>query len=374
MPTRPNLFLYGLILTMVLLPCGMVARADKVMTALPYPGTITGYMDKKVTIKLNTGRSTRQHISKIRQIELTSNKAFTKAESLRKKNIPGALEAYAQAAQASQLSWLTLLIQDREYQLLASSDLIDKAVKAWLTQVDLAKASEASLANAPTGMGKKGSSANRSAIGSLQFRATRLSRDSKKNKALLAAVYTLLAKIQAANGDVSGASLTQAKRKALGGQAAPVAPVGPVGPVAPVGPKPVTSTKRPLGKATSLRYFLREFAAGKDPGQIAKKIEENLKAYEKRDQLPTALLLLGQCQMKVGGEAMLKKAGLNFILIFKLFEGEPEGSHALYLASEVNRALGQDQAARRALEMLIGRFGEFEDDPWVAKAKAKLGS
>ena len=78
--------------------------------------------------------------------------------------------------------------------------------------------------------------------------------------------------------------------------------------------------------------------------------------------------------MKVGGEAMLKKAGLNFILIFKLFEGEPEGSHALYLASEVNRALGQDQAARRALEMLIDRFGEFEDDPWVAKAKAKLGS
>lgn len=367
MPTRPNLFLYGLVLTMVLLPCGMVARADKVMTSLPYPGTITGYRDKKVTIRLHTGRSTSQDISKIRQIELTSNEAFTKAESLRKKNIPGALEAYAQAAQTSKSSWLTLLIQDREYQLLASSNLIDKAVKAWLTRVDQAKASEASLADVPTGVGEKGSSANRLAIGSLQFRATRLSRDPEKNKAFLATVYTLLAKIQTANGDVSGASLTKAKRKALGVEAVPIPPVG---------PKPVKSTKPPPGRVrfSSLKYLAKAFAAGKDPGQIAKKIEENLKAYEKREQLPAALLLLGQCQMKVGGEAMLKKAGLNFILIFKLFEGEPEGSHALYLASEVNRALGQDQAARRALEMLIDRFGEFEDDPWVAKAKAKLGS
>ena len=351
----------------VLAGLSMVAWAADSVTikGMPYPGRVSGYKNFQVEMAKTSGGKKTASLLNVTNIECKKYPEFTQAEEARtKKKYAEALRLYQTAENKARAKWLKNLIQARSYQIRVAQGEIAEATTMWLSMVDSATDQKSALDWAPVLSGTPSKMKARDAIQTLQAKAKALKSD-PKHKAYRVSVLTLLAEIQTASGDASGAAKTQAELVGLtGGKAMKKVAV----------PKRTALSKR---KNDSRLNPARDLLDAKNYDEAIAAIHTAFARVPYREK-PAAYVLLGQAtQGKYDAEgkkdkSLLATAGRCYVYAYTLekhAEKRPSIGEALYCAMQVCTELGDTTGAAsvaQALEQLCG-----EENPWVKKSKLK---
>jgi tetratricopeptide (TPR) repeat protein len=351
----------------VLAGLSMMAWAEDGVTikGMLWGGRLSGYKNFQVEMVKSSGGKKTTSLLDVTSIECNKYPEFSQAETARtKKKYTEALDLYKKAASKSRAKWLKALARDRSYQILVAQGEIGKATTMWLDMVDSSTDQKTALDWVPVLSGTPSKRKAGDAIQTLQTKAKKL-KDDPKNKAYRASVLALLAEIQTASGDASGAEKTQTELVAAGGGKAT---------------KKVAARKRPAlsrGKNDSRLNPARDLLDAKQYDEALAEIHKMFSKVPYREK-PAAYVLLGQAtrgKYQAEGKkdkSLLTQAGKYFVYAYALeknAEKKPSIGEALYCAMQVCTELGDTtgaSAAAQALEQLCG-----EDNPWVKKSKLK---
>jgi hypothetical protein len=333
---------------------GAAAAADEIyLGKLPVPTTIVDAKDFVITYRSGGGRIRQKALSEITMLQISGRADFNEGERLLRDGKPAeAAKAYDRAFRNAIQDWLRRLIRYRRLAALDAAGLIDRAAEEWLIVADELNASPASLRARPSTPGEKGSRRNARAIALL---AEKLK--SVRQKAYQQAASTLLLELYEKEGRHEEA---EALIRAVGldrprPEGEPKTRPGPaVGALA--------------GRLKAAAFLVRRAERQRDAavaGEAIRALEAD-RLRCNRDELETALLLMGRAQMiayenspKKDRELLLQ-AGLNFMRVATFYPFGRNVPEAMYRAGEVNAALGNQAAALNAFRMVVQRHGDSE--------------
>ena len=322
------------------------ARGDNVtVEGLPYAGVEVIAADAyTIVFRPPSGRRLSKPVAKVSRLQIEGAGRLNEAEAhAGRQQWDLALAAYAKAAETAPQKWRSL-IAGRLLWALKQAGRLGAAVEAWLALYDEAQERQRprALALAPSEPAAKGSKANGRAIELLEARQGKAEGD------LLAAVRRLLLKLYRHEGQTDKAGELAA---AMTGASGPVAD----GEAPRLGP----------ADAQALDAALNAYTARLEAGEtdaVLSFLAQNLHAFT-AGQLPRALLLRGRARwqryQQTKDPALLRQAGLDCMRVAAYAPRAGEAPEALYLAGRINRALGNEAAARRAWDEAAQGEGPF---------------
>jgi len=336
----------GWLLPVVLLCAAGAAWGDSVtVEGLPYAGVEVIAADAyTIVFRPPSGRIVSKPVAKVSRLQIEGAGRLNEAEAhAGRQQWDAALAAYAKAAETAPEKWQSL-IAGRRLWALKKAGRLGAAVEAWLALYDQAGQRERprALALAPSEPAAKGSEANGRAIKVLEERQGQAEGD------LLAAVRSLLLKLYRHEGQTEKAGKLAAAMTGASGAAAGDE-VGRSGPA----------------DAEALDAALNAYTARLEAGEtdaVLSFLAQNLHAFT-AGQLPRALLLRGRARwqryQQTKDPALLRQAGLDCMRVVAYAPRAAEAPEALYLAGRINRALGNEAAARRAWDEAARGEGPF---------------
>lgn len=343
-----------------------VLRADGMIldNGLRYRGTITGYADYTLILRVGGGQVVEKPLAEVRQITLDALPDVSSAEvQMQKNEAELALRLYARARTRASEDWQKRLIDDRAYQATIAAGRTDEAVAIWLDRLADSEVPTKIFALRPGKFADAGEKANSLALERLD--AWVRNRSAEIDRDVLVAVLELMLELQRHEGRrQAAAATTQHLAELQDGEEADTSQ-----PAA----RPEGADTQANPDFAALEILLE---AGKG-GDVVKALQDRI-ADLPRAERPAAWLLLGRAQWQVGqGDAMdrtmLIRAGLNFMRVFAWYPASPKAAEALYRAAMVHRALGDRRAGCLALEELLQRYAQDSPDPvWVARARREL--
>ncbi len=307
-------------------------------------------------------RTLTKPLAEIKLIELRGKKSFNAGEKFASEGKwLDAVKEYDKAIKKTKVTWRKRMLGVRRLRALAEAKMFAPAVRQWLALADEEQLSSAVLALRPAGFAAKGSKANKRAIDLLKQKHDKLKARTPYSKA----VASFLMEIYSYEGMSKAAA-------ALAGEAAG----DDSGTGANTGTPSTGSDVR--GRFVRVKILIESGQASKALASI----EAGLKSYKLSD-LPAALLWRGRAQMalaeKASGsqrEALLLKAGLNFMRAFSALPDSSAAGEALFEAGRMHTKLARPntQAARSAFEAVIRRYGDAPVARRAQQALAKLGA
>ncbi len=341
-------------IALVILAAAAVASADEVVlsSGLTYANIrVTDVSDFRITYRLRSGRTPEpKELSKVASVKINSLPAFNEAERLLgQKKYAEAVKAYDEVAKKTRRPWQNRLIAYRRLRALNALGKIARGVEEWLRLTDEVVGSKVglplALKTAPARLAAKGDRENARAISALEKKAREV-----KNADYLLAIRQMLLKLYT--------------REGMADKAAAIARIIQGGTTGP--------SKGPNGGAKfqagleAARVLLEQGKAD----EVITSIGRNLRNYS-HEQLSTALLLLGRAQFakaqKTKDRVLMLKAGLNLMRVVAFFPAGEDAPEALYYVAGVNVALGNRNAAQRALKRVAEGKSKF-----ASKAKRDL--
>ncbi len=303
------------------------------------PVTINAVVNGAVQFQA-AGNDVSKPLTELAKIEISDSPEFNKAEeSLAAKKYADAATGFGAVAKAS-TGWRKTLAEYRQMTALELSGKVDEAQAVWLALCDAANGSPGTLALRPKRMPAKGEAANDRAIALLKAKLPAVT--GAYQKALAQAMSELYER----QGDAVSA-------------------------------QNVLQTTNGATQSGQLKLAMAHYRQGQFD-KAAGVVEASLKELSPAD-LPTGLLLLGQCQGELAkahkdaaaSRELLLKAGLNYMQIVADFADSDEAPQALFLAGGVNEQLGNVPAARAAYESVLARYGQ---SLWAKQAAGALES
>ena len=313
------------------------------------------------TIRFQIGyREVSKSIEKITSFQIDGKGKLNEAEVLRAgKQWAQAVKAYDAAWKQQSKRWVGRLIRARRLAALGQARQIGRAVADWLVIAD-DNASKAdllkkALALVPEHPAEKGSKENARAIKLLEAKG-----ESLKNADYLTSVRRLLLRLYRQEGKSDKAA---ALAEIISGKK----PNGST--------KPSNGGEGPSGAEIKAQLEAAgTFLERGDADRALRLVQPCLKMLTPA-QLPAALVLQGKAQLlkykKTKERDMLLKAGLNFMRVVVYYRDADEAPEALFLAGEVNAALGNKAAARQAFDEVAGGMSKFA--AMAKRALEKLG-
>ncbi len=310
----------------------------------------------------------RKTIREVSIITLDADKDFTKGETLlRQGKYSKAVDAYIASRKGVGTRWKKLLI---DYRLLSASESagqIDKAVASWIKIVDAAKATRGTLEMRPRKIPPTRSVAGDRAIALLNA-LLKDKADKAESKAYVKAIRMMLLDIFERQGRLDEARAVAAQ---LAGRTA----------TAPTTKNSSSNGGRRIdvpaigSPNAQLRLALISLKGGLCE-QVAVDLSGRLKQF-KKDDLPSALMLLGRARLEMGLRATdkdaarkyLLNAGLDLMRVVVFFPSSTEAPHSLLWAGRVNERLGNPFAAKAAYSAVIKKF---PDSPAAKKARKAM--
>lgn len=349
----------------VLLGVGAVAGADQIkIGGLEYDNVkITGTDGLTIAFTVAAGgRTITKDLADVKHLAIEGQLELNRAEQLLVQGKPAeACEAYLTAANIAAKPWMKQLIRFRRFQAAQQAGKIGAAVRLWIEIGQDNKWSAKVLKLRPATPAAKASRENAEAITLLE--AAR--KKPPDNKAWMLATGRLLLDLYEREGLKEKAS-SLAKEIAAGGGPGPRVPAA-------------TTAEQIEAQLGSASLLIGE--------QEIDSVSRGLAAVEKvlpacgEAQLPTALLLAGKAQYSLfdlGGRKeadrpRLLKGGLSLMRVVVFFGGAPEARESLYLAGQVNLALGNREAARASWREIVERAGKTDIGKKAQGALEKLG-
>ncbi|MBT3279246.1 MAG: hypothetical protein HN909_04490 [Phycisphaerales bacterium] len=352
---------------------GSVAMADSVMAKnMTSKGSVTGYSGFSLSLRTQGGRVSSYSLGDIQMVQVDGMDEFNAAEKLyHEKKYADAIEKYEGAASSAR-DYYKELIRDRRYSALQISGRTASAIKQWAAMAKKAKYSSASLKLVPSTFSPKGNQENTSAIAAIDKEISRHREADKTFKeSIRPFVRTLLnLKLAIARHDGNTKAKLEAAKAIQLFDKAPEDPEGPKRPTDPNGSqKPISSVYNTMD-AWGMTF---------DAGNYDKLITELPTVYPglKEPHRSGALLMLGRAHLaryaKTNNKKDLLDAGLNFLSVSIESYDSPYAPESLYRLAEVNTILKNPVAAQAILKNLVTTYSYQKRNPWVIKAKAKLG-
>jgi hypothetical protein len=344
---------------------GGLAMADSLtINKVQYPNVrVTDASNGRIAYELN-GRTYDKPLSDVSYVMLDGQRDFNKAEDAFKAGkFAEAVAAYTETEKsAGKLDWLRRLVRYRRMPAAVAAKMPGQAIADWLGIIDdESGAGRVAIVATPVAVAPKGSPENARAIELLEERV-----GAKGDVVFRAKVKDLLLKLYETEG------LKDKELKLLGLAAGAPPASGPAG----NGGERAPGTMG--GSVKRVSIGLEEAASLIKLGQYdaaAESIKSKLSMFT-TSELPGALVLRGkalQLSYEKGGAKdveKLKEAGLCFMRVAVCFDAStPQVPEALYLGAMVERALGNEVAAAKALRMLVDQHVASE---WAQKAKAAL--
>lgn len=370
--------------TMMALALSSLARGDRLvdMRGLPYEGETLDYRGRTLHFRAsNLGREITRRLDQIRSLQIEGLDAFNRAERLtEKKKFSQALKVYDEALRTvpSDRAWLHDLLTDRRYQARVRAGAIDLAMADWLAMLEADPNDAIVRTLAPNVFAPKGDPANEAALKLLEARLAELRKDPVGGE-WVPRLMKIKMKLLEAMGREEQATAA-AEETTRGSDAKREASAKTMekhsGSAGSRGEAEEKQAADPSSWGGDLEVLQRLLKAGKYDvviEQLAPRV-----AALPRSELAGPLFWLGKAQwLKYqadggGDRQLLLRAGLNLMWVYSSFSDADEAPEALYLAAEIQDALQDSSAARRAREELVEQYGGAEDNPWVRKARAKL--
>ena len=323
---------------------------------------VTNFADGKVAYTTSSGQNLVKPLADVRRMSIKTLDGFDEAEKLAVKGqaLAEAVKLYDKAYGKVRHKWLRTLIATRRLGALDAGGMADRAVKEWLALADDNAAVAWVLAARPTTMGRKGTSANKTAMTTLERKRAA----GKRSKAYDAAIVDVLMKLYGREG-------LRAKATALADGSSTPSNGG-------NGNGNGNGHPPAAGMFTSIEAWLDD----DKPRKAVDAINKNLRSYT-RSQLPKALLLRGRARVLLAAgetgkdkDRLLLQGGLDFMRVYAAFRtSRDEASEALFRAGRVHTMLSKPnvQAARAAYKKVISEFSQSKAARDARKALGALG-
>ena len=326
---------------------------------------ITDFEDGQLQFALPGNRTLKKKLSDIKTISIKDLPTFGQAEKnvAAGKNWAQAVKGYDAADKKAKKRWQKRLIAIRRIHALDEGMKTDRAVKEWLSIADTTAGAAWVLSAKPARQAKKGYEVNAAAISILERKRSM----GKRSKAYDVAIAEVLMGLYNREGHTSKASALaqwiRTGKNAAGNGSSGNGNGGNGG----------TAVPRSAGSFETIETLLRDGKAD----EALKYIEGDLRKYT-RAQLPRAMLLRGRAQVGIAAgkdaqakNALLLKAGLNFMWGVVADPKSPQAPEALYEAGRVHTMLAKPnlRAARAAYRKVIA---DYASSPAAAKARKAL--